>query len=423
MREPPSSSAEPAFLVIVHSPDSDAVGRVSRLGDDVLLLGRDVAPPGVSVEDPELSRLHFRLVFDGRAQGHRVGDARSRNGTFVDGLRAESAVLREGSVIRAGGSVFVYHTDEGMERVQRRAGRVAPSDLAVLLVGETGTGKERLARFVHEQSERSGAFVAVNCAALPRELIAAELFGHTRGAFSGANAARQGLFQTAAGGTLLLDEVGDLPQEVQAVLLRALQERSVRPVGADEEVPIDARIVAATHRPLPTLVQGGRFRADLYARLAQVVIHLPPLRERRSEILSLARDIASASSAELRMNVDAAEALVRYDWPFNVRELESLVRAFVATEKASTLDFDYLHEHHRAIVARFRRQDAPVDPGSVPVPEDEAVPRDRATLEDLMLRHGGNITAAAEELGKSRTQLYRWLRAAGMDPARFRQLD
>lgn len=427
--EPPSSFDRSVLLdvalIVVHSPDANAIGRVIGLTDEAVLVGREVeGPGGVGLEDARLSRLHFRIAFDGRTDTHRVTDARSRNGTFVGGARLETAVLRRGDVVRAGDSVFVYAPPNPLSRVRDRIARVARSDLAVLLLGETGTGKERFARAVHDLSGRGGAFVAVNCAALPRELLGSELFGHTKGAFSGAAQARAGLFQTAAGGTILLDEIGDFPLELQAILLRALQEKVVRPIGADHEVPIDVRIVAATHQKLEAAVRTDRFRADLYARLAQAVVEVPPLRERRVEVLELARDLAHGINRKIDFSADAAEALVRHSWPFNVREVESLVRGFVATESEHTLRLRYLKEYHAGLVLGFRDEGGGVDATNRPVPvapaPTSAAP-DRGSLESMLVRHGGNVSAIAKELGKERAQVYRWLKGYGLDPERYRQ--
>jgi transcriptional regulator with GAF, ATPase, and Fis domain len=422
--EPPSSFDRSILLelalVVVHSPAEEAVGRTIHLRDDAVMVGRDVeGPGGVGIPDGRLSRLHFRVGFDRRTDTHRITDARSRNGTFVGGARVDTAVLRRGDVVRAGDSVFVYGPPNPLSLVRDRIARVARADLSVLFLGETGTGKERLARALHELSGRSGPFVAVNCAALPRDLLGSELFGHTRGAFSGAREARLGLFQSANGGTLLLDEIGDFPLDLQAVLLRVLQEKVVRPVGSDEDTPIDVRIVAATHQPLETAVRTERFRADLYARLAQAVIVVPPLRDRRVEVLKLLKELGSASATDkIELSADAAECLARHSWPFNVREVESLVRAFVATESERKLRLGYLKEYHSGLVLGFR--DATTPSESIPPPAQPGASRDRAALEELLVRHSGNVSAVAKELGKERAQVYRWLKAQGLDPERYR---
>jgi DNA-binding NtrC family response regulator len=340
---------------------------------------------------------------------------------LVRGVRVNSVVLQPGDVIRAGETVLVYGDPDPMAAIRDRVTRVAPADLTVLLLGETGTGKERLARSLHDQSGRSGPLVAINCAAVPKELLAAELFGHTRGAFSGATDARRGLFQTAQHGTLLLDEIGDVPLELQTVLLRTLQEGTVRPLGADAEVKTDVRVVAATHASLEQAVQKKQFRADLYARLAHTVIRVPPLRERRADILALAAEFARTSGAqEWSVTADAAEALVRYDWPFNVRELEALVRAFLAMRDGPTLGLSYLEVHHPNVVENFlaNGEATSVAPAA---PLAEKPLRNRAAVEALLARHQGNVSIVAEQLGKPRAQVYRWIKVHGLDPKRFRQ--
>jgi two-component system response regulator GlrR len=202
------------------------------------------------------------------------------------------------------------------------------------------------------------------------------------------------------------------------VLLRALQERTVRPLGSDVEVQVDARIVSATHQSLRSNVTNNTFRGDLYARLAQATISLPAMRQRRREILSIARNVASGSGiAMLKMTSDAAEALVRHDWPFNVRELESIVRAFIAFEGSAVLDLAYLRAHDAEVVRDFRR-----DQAGVTAPGASENPRwlDRSRMERLLLKHGGNVSEAASELRTSRVQVYRLLKTMGLDPTRFR---
>lgn len=384
------------------------------------MVGRDVPADGVCIDDNRLSRVHFKITFDGRGHTHRIDDSKSRNGTFVGGARVESAALRPDDVIRAGDTVFVYGESDPLSRIRHRIARVAKSNLAVLLLGETGTGKERLARAVHQLGGRCGPFVAVNCAAFPRDLLSSELFGHTRGAFSGATQARLGLFQSASGGTLFLDEIGDFPLELQAYLLRALEEGVVRPIGSDQDVSVDVRIVAATHARLDDAVQSGRFRADLYARIAGSVVNVPPLRDRKAEVLVIARAIAAAEGAKgFDLRADAAEVLVRHAWPFNIRELESVVRGFVAVEGDAVMGLGYLKEHHPGLVLAFRDEEAP------PMTQKfgtESV-RDRQSLERLLDRHLGNVSAVAKELGKQRAQVYRWLKEQGLDPDRYRSED
>jgi DNA-binding NtrC family response regulator len=409
-----SSRRAAGRLVVASSPDESFVGSAFGLpADDYFLVGRALQEPGLGLADAHLSRLHFRIRWDGRSQAFRLGDAGSKNGTTVNGKNAPSALLEVGDVIRAGDSLFVYDEGDAMLDTWQRAERAAKTELNALLLGESGTGKEVLARLLHEKSGRAGPFVAINCGAVSRDLIAAELFGHARGAFSGAVKKRPGLFATAAGGTLLLDEIGDLPLEVQAALLRVLQERTMRPVGEDREVPVTVRVVAATHVQLEAARASGQFRDDLFARLAQVVLPLKPLRERRTEILKLARGFAARP---LSIEPSAAQALLRWSWPHNIRELKSLIETFCALEPGERpLTLDYLSRTHPRIAASAG--DAPAASSSSSTPSSSSVePRGpgRERLEQLLLTHDGNVTAVAKELGKVRPQVYRWLKAYGL---------
>lgn len=403
-------------LVLVHSPDQERLGPIS-LDGDLTVVGRDVDGAGISIDDARLSRPHFRVMYDGRARSHRVGDARSKNGTFLQGSRVESATLRPGDVLRAGDTVFVYGNPDPTKKTRELVGQLGKSDLSVLVLGETGTGKERAARALHEASGRKGPFVAVNCAALPKALLGAELFGHTRGAFSGAVETRRGLFQTANEGTLFLDEVADAPLDLQVLLLRAVEERKVRPIGSDREVVVDTRVIAATNGDLEHAVLAKTFRADLHARLAHATIRLPPVRERRAEILALAAEFAKDAACDWKTTADAAEALVRHSWRYNVREIQSLVRHFVSLGKGS-LDTPFLKEHHPEIVSGFRTGDDSAPSGSA---QPLAVPGpERSELVALLTKHRGNVSAVADEMERPRARVYRQLKALGVDPDRYR---
>src|SRR5688500_9309766 len=278
----------PTVLRLVSSPDLGTLRNQVLPIRGELVIGRDVGDVGWSIADGRVSRRHLRIVWDDRFGCYRAMDMQSRNGIRVNGARETSARLAHGDVVRIGDSMLVVIHGSRMQLARDLVQQTARSMTTVLVFGETGVGKEVIARELHAASERQGPFVPVNCGALPRELAASELFGHTRGACSGATGARRGVFQAAERGTLLLDEIGELPLHLQPLLLRALQQRAVRPVGADEEHPVDVRVIAATNVRLDDAVVEGRFRADLYARLAQVPIELPPLRERREEILELA---------------------------------------------------------------------------------------------------------------------------------------
>ncbi|MCM2326778.1 MAG: sigma-54 dependent transcriptional regulator [Lysobacter sp.] len=244
------------------------------------------------------------------------------------GLREENRALRK-SVGGLGANRFRFSSPAMLE-VERLSGKVAPTNSTVLVTGESGTGKGVLARMIHEQSQRAaGPFIAVNCGAIPDTLLETEFFGHTKGAFTGAERVRKGLFLEADGGTLFLDEIGELPLLMQSKLLHAIDEKSVRPVGAESARRVDVRIVAATNRDLPAMVADGRFREDLFFRLSMFRIHVPPLRERPQDLRDLIRHLLESGAAVGRrltgLDPAAEELLLAYAWPGNVRELENVI--------------------------------------------------------------------------------------------------
>ncbi|MCA2978092.1 MAG: sigma-54-dependent Fis family transcriptional regulator, partial [Myxococcaceae bacterium] len=329
-------------------------------------------------------------------------------------LRREVRRLRlevsHGSRVQAEGVIAV---SAAMQKALDVVARVAAGPTSVLVTGESGTGKEVIARAIHQRSGRRGPFVAVNCAAMPEALLESELFGHARGAFTDAREARVGLFTEANGGTLLLDEIGDMPLGLQPKLLRVLQERRVRPLGARNEHPVDVRIIAATHRDLEARIERGAFREDLYFRLNVVSLHLPPLRERSADVLPLAQRFLSEFSARAgkpvqRLSPKAAEKLLAYDWPGNVRELSNCIERAVALTRFDEVGVDDLPE--KVVSHRSTRV--------VVAAED---PSDFVSLEELEKRYvlkvleafGGNKTQAARTLGIERKTLYRKLEAWG----------
>jgi two-component system response regulator HydG len=296
---------------------------------------------------------------------------------------------------------------DAMRRVVDLARRVAPVDTTVLITGESGVGKERVARLVHDESPRAAhAFVAVNCGAVTETLLESELFGHARGAFTGATADRPGLFESAHGGTLLLDEVGELSPAMQVRLLRVLQEREVRRVGETRARRVDVRVLAATHRNLADEVAAGRFRQDLYYRLRVVEVCIPPLRARRADVLPLARAVLVRLAARFKRPVrslspEAADMLLRYRWPGNVRELENALERAVVLAEGPRVALHDLPEEVRAA-----RMPAPVSEGEVrPLEEVE-----RAYILAALATNGGNQTQTAAQLGIGTATLYRKLR-------------
>ncbi len=301
-----------------------------------------------------------------------------------------------------------------MEEVLRQAKLVAGSDASVLIFGDSGSGKELLAQAIHFASRRAkGPFMAVNCAAIPEHLLESELFGHAKGAFSGALYAHRGLFQAAHGGTLFLDEVGDMPLALQAKLLRALQDRTVRPVGSTEMVPIDVRIVSATHRDLSENIRGGSFRPDLYYRLNVVSMSLPPLSERREDIPLLCAHFVKQLSARYSKPArtfapDAMELLVNASWPGNVRQLLNVVEQSVALSTSP-------------VVPASLVQQALHDDNTLMVSLDEAR---RAFEHDYLVRllrsTDGNVTQAARMAQRNRTEFYKLLQRHNLTPAHFK---
>ncbi|MFH6783211.1 sigma-54-dependent transcriptional regulator [Methylobacterium sp. MA0201] len=326
--------------------------------------------------------------------------------------RAELAGLLAGMLARPAaiaaapappGASCLIGTSEAMRRVQKAVGLAADSDATVLLQGETGTGKEIAARALHAHGRRrTGPFVPVNCAAIPADLLESELFGHLRGAFTGATQDRPGAFREAEGGTLFLDEIGDMPPAMQAKILRALQERVVTPVGG-RPVPVTVRVVAATHRDLPRLVAEGGFRQDLFYRLNVVPIALPPLRERLADILALAEHFLAASGAgPKRLTPEAAAALMRHPWPGNVRELRNVIERAALLARGPAIG---PADHGLAGDA------APAAESALPDWLGDDLPGAVARLEEAMIRRalrdsGGNRARAAKSLGIQRQLLY-----------------
>ncbi|WP_044558755.1 sigma-54 dependent transcriptional regulator [Azospirillum sp. B4] len=305
---------------------------------------------------------------------------------------------------------------EAMRAVQKTIGMLADSDTTVLITGETGTGKEVVARALHDHGKRAAQpFVAVNCAAIPSDLMESELFGHVKGAFTGATADRMGAFRQAAGGTLFLDEIGDMDLALQAKILRALQERAVTPIGG-KPLSVDVRVVAATHRDLRQQVREGGFREDLFYRLHVIPIHLPPLRERRADILPLAEAFL-AQAGHKTLDADAAARLVAYSWPGNVRELRNVVERVAVLVRGAVVtasDIDFLSP-----------SDSPTPAGGPAAPPEGDLPAAVARLETAMIRHAldrcaGNRTEAARLLGIQRTLLYAKMKRHGIEASEER---
>ncbi|HEY6560343.1 MAG TPA: sigma 54-interacting transcriptional regulator [Polyangiaceae bacterium] len=400
----------------------------------------------LSLPDRKLSSSHARLKRDNGTW--LLEDLSSTNGSFIRGQRVQRAELVPGDVIELGSTIFLFSEletpGELVDDVSLRPGhagalttlcpelaenfarleRVAVSELPVLLLGETGTGKDLLARAVHERSGRSGHFVPVNCGAIPGTLMEAQLFGYAKGAFTGAVKDELGFVRTAAFGSLFLDEIGDLPTSSQAALLRVLQSGEVMPVGSAKPVHADVRIIAATHQALERLMDSGSFRRDLYARLAGFVTHLPALRDRLEDLGLLIGAVLlqqGGSWPNLRIRSDAARALFAHGWPLNVRELHQCLAAALVLSEEGVISLGDLPEPVQRSLGSLPPPPPTGNRPSQPARsvEDEAV---HAALLDALQATEGNVSETARRLGKARQQVQRWLRRFSIDPERFRKL-
>jgi DNA-binding NtrC family response regulator len=415
-------------LIVAHHPDPARAGyaRVFR-PDESVLIGRDAEgfPAGL-LDDRRMSRRHAAIVCMGN--GLSIRDLESRNGTVVNGERVTEARLVSGDIVAMGSLLFVVQSapplpaparspapiavGHAMQAVMHQISLVADRDTTVLLQGDTGVGKEVVARYLHHMSGRSGAFVPVNCASLTDSLVESALFGHVRGAFTGAGARRSGLVETAEGGTLFLDEVGDANPAVQVALLRLLQDREVRPVGSDRVTTVDVRFVAATHQDLDAKVSAGQLRADLKARLDQWTVRIPPLCDRREDILPLARHFAAEQSgASPALSTRLAHALLRAHWSGNVRELQAFIERVVVSGGNGELlegtpellgSISSTNQTIQEPAPRRRRRHT----GPPPSPDE---------LKRALTEAGGNVKTVSEALGVGRNTLYRWMKAAGID--------
>ena len=409
--------AEPEIFDLAHRPGL----RLGRKDPDVV-----DAEDLVTCDDRWMSRAHAAVEIGDN--GWTLSDQGSANGTWLNGYRVSFSVLHDGDVFETGSTFWVFRHDViekalpstitpgSMGSVAPRfaaavehAERIAKSSVPVMIIGESGTGKELLARHIHARSGRAGPFGAINTAAVQANLVASELFGVERGAHSMAERSRPGQIRSAEGGTLLLDEVGDMPLEVQVTLLRVLQENEVLPVGGDRPVPIDVRFLCATHQDVGGLVAAGRFRADLQARLQGTTIALPPLAERREDIgLLIGRFLRAFDASTYTLTPAAYRALMVYDWPRNIRELERTIQTAVAVCESGRIELTHLPEDIRA--------------GKLPTPRPGMQDDDRRReLTRLLSAHRGNVSAVARSMGYSRMQVHRWLKQYDIKPEDYRK--
>ncbi|HJL20125.1 MAG TPA: sigma 54-interacting transcriptional regulator [Sandaracinaceae bacterium LLY-WYZ-13_1] len=441
-------------LVLVYSRLHKQLPSAVPFASEVTTFGRE-SDNVLCIPEAAVSRYHGRV--ERRQDGCWIVDNGSTNGVLVNGVRIGSQKLSDHDVVRIGDTLFrfaakgiygygAYRIDgsvvqsarpihHGLEdcpliggyqidQLLERVAKVAKTQLSVIVTGESGTGKELVARTVHEASGRPGPFQAINCAALPANLIESELFGYRKGAFTGASQDKPGLVRAAHRGTLFLDEIGDMPSEAQAKLLRVLQERQVLPVGATQPEPVDVRVVCATHRHLEELVSSGTFRGDLFARLREFIAPLPPLRERREDLHPLVRHfLEKAGRSDASLTLPYMVGLAHYRWPYNVRELESAVKLSVAlAEGRQELDLAHLPEPIRQCLQGHgeKKIDTNPQPAVSEPPPARSGPPSEAALRELLSRHRGNIAAVGRELGKERMQIHRWLKRYDIDVNEYR---
>ena len=458
-------------LHVIASPDPNWRGAVVRLSAggpfaEGVQIGRlPDATSALRIDDSTLSRRHASITRSS-SELLRVSDLGSSNGTYVAGQRIQEAFVSHGAVIRLGANVLVLERDTGTcencgeptadlpgrsERVRQLRGALedaAQDGLPVLLQGETGTGKEHAAHELHVRSGRKGKLVRLNAAAIPESLFEAELFGHVAGAFTGALAARPGRVREAQNGTLVLDEIGELAPNLQAKLLRLLEERTVRAVGGAKDEPIDVRFCASTNADLAARVKEGRFRRDLLARFHTHVIALPTLRERRMDLFALAdvllplrSQTGATNSWPTVLHEETVEALLLYDWPDNLREFAATlvhVRRHVGEHPVPRGVLSSTILRHVGVLpaeastapqlASRQSGQTPAEPVTPP-PIPESSPPDApnpdapspAELRQALREERGVLENVARRFGRHRKQVYRWLEQAGIDEAELKR--
>ncbi|MGC4089497.1 MAG: sigma-54-dependent Fis family transcriptional regulator [Polyangiaceae bacterium] len=427
---PASTASSPGLELSVVHPAELAGTRIPLSPGCVL--GRAPEAEVASIFHTTISRRHAAVQL-GLGGLPYLADLESRNGTRLNGKNVErpaplpvQAVVRLGDVLgvvdvpATGGfedDPVLPGTSAAIGELRGLLTRAAPDKAPALILGETGTGKERLARALHERSGRPGAYVALNVAELSSQLVEGELFGHERGAFTGASTAKIGLFQAAHTGTLFLDEIGELPFELQAKLLRVLQESEVRPVGSTRPVPIDVRVVAATNRNLEEAVERGRFRRDLLARIALWEFKLPPLRERRQEtllwlaLLLRVWNQERAAHASIELLPDAAERVLLHDWPDNLRGLGRLVHRLASLDSERAFGVSALSA---ALPELGRLSDAPPEPKATPTSAPPAIARAARNFCEFTRAPVAAFARPPSTSPKIAEQIYRWLESFGI---------
>lgn len=420
------------------SPDAALAGSFADLGPGLAVIGRDPASAptggrGLTVSDRALSRQHVALLVRDGATSVEVTDLGSRNGTAMDGRVVTAPVTaKNGSVVRCGSTILLLEhrasapdspptaavpgRSAQAHRIRAELVAAAADRRPVLIVGPTGSGKERAAGAVHDLSGRSGPLLRLNVAAVPDSLFEAEFFGHAKGAYSGAGDARAGWVQQANGGTLVLDEIGELPLALQAKLLRLLEDQYLRPLGAKADVRVDVQFVATTNADLTSRVHSGQFRQDLAARLKAHEVHLSAVCDRRADLFDLADAVvpmpSPASSWREAWSADAAEAMLLHDWPDNLRELDRVLRKLSSAPRPIEIG-----DLPKDLIASATKQ-VELQP---PRLADRQAPG-REHLLAALVTSAGNVEQVAKQFGRDRKQIYRWMEALGIDSAELERL-
>lgn len=435
-----ASSDDPSYgdstLVLTDSESGELVARKWRVvvvdGEDqglqlerrggTVLVGSH-ADADLKLSDPSVSRYHAELRL--LPEGVFVVDLGSRNGTRVAGTKVDRVLVPPGGSLKVGKTEIALRPEDdrvkvggedrfgdfvtktsAVRKVLSQLRLVAPTDATVLIEGETGTGKELLARALHDHSSRKGGpFIVVDCGAVKDTLLESQLFGHLKGAFTGASESRAGAFEAASGGTVFLDELGELPLDLQPKLLRVLEARTVRRLGDVEDKPVDVRFVAATNRDLEAMAKRGAFREDLFYRVAVVRARVSPLRERPDDVPLLAAATAERiSDGRASLTRESLAALSTYDWPGNARELRNVIERAVALSKGAVITPDILFS-----------DDGDDDRLSFKEAKDRVITEfETRYVKNLLDRHSGNVSAAAREAGMSRNALYALMKRVGL---------
>ena len=416
---------------VLKASAAELIASFSQPQPDVILLDL-VLPDGDGLEllpqikkqwpDTEVIVLTGHATFDAAVEATKRGAYHFQNKPFDTKtlllsveralehkrLNEEASSLRKALATMSGGAAHIFQS-MAMKAIVRTVEKVAPSDLSILLTGESGTGKEVIADLIHNLSPRSkGPLIKINCAALPRELIESELFGSVKGAFTGANMDREGLFKQAEGGTLLLDEISEMPIDTQSKLLRVLQEKEVRPVGGRTSYKSDCRIIASTNRQVEEAVKSGKLRDDLRYRICATSIHLPPLRERREDITPLANAFLKRYGSQAGREItgftpEAADALRAFDWPGNIRQLQNEIQRAVLMCEGTNVDLRDL-----SITTLMKEKQSP------DLTLMEAM--ERNTIIQMLKETGGNKLETAKRLGIGRQTLYNKIKIYGIEP-------